>query len=60
MKAHEEKPIGSRPGHVYPAYPSMWTWRIGKGRVTAAEIESWQLGPDLTESLYAEDIAEQP
>jgi hypothetical protein len=24
------------------------TWRIGEGRVTTEEIESWQLGPDLS------------
>ena len=32
-----------------------WTWWIGNSRVTAAELESWQLGPDLTESLSAEE-----
>jgi hypothetical protein len=32
-----------------------WTWWIGNSRVTAAELESWQLGPDLTGSYSAEE-----
>ena len=38
------------------------TWRIGKGRVTTAELESWQLGPDLTavlDALYAPPAAQR-
>jgi hypothetical protein len=35
--------------------PTVWTCWIGKGRVTAAELESWQLGPDLTASIDAEE-----
>lgn len=34
--------------------PYGWSWWIGDGVVTTAELESWQLGPDLTETFAAE------
>ena len=60
MKVYEHNLVGSRSGSTArPEHSSTYTWRIGKGRVTAAEIESWQLGPDLTQLLYAEETSEQ-
>lgn len=35
--------------------PPRATWSIGAGRVTTEELESWQLGPDLTGSKARED-----
>ena len=59
MKVYEQKLTGSRAGAWgAPEHSPTLTWRIGKGRVTAAEIQSWQLGPDLTESFYAEEPSE--
>ena len=39
-------------GSPRPSARMLW---IGNGYVTAAEMESWQLGPDLTEALAEED-----
>lgn len=35
--------------------PPRATWAIGAGRVTTEELESWQLGPDLTGSKARKD-----
>ena len=60
MKLDEQTLVGSRYGaYKRPEYSSTYTWRIGKGRVTAAEIESWQLGPDMTEVFRAQELAEE-
>lgn len=49
MSKTEQKLIGTRPGSGgAPEAAPAWTWRIGNGRVTVAELASWQLGPDLT------------
>ena len=60
MKAYEHTLIGSRQGASRrPEFSPTLTWRVGKGRVTVAEIESWQLGPDLTEYFYEEEAFER-